>query len=65
MFVEDVQIRVGILSFDAMQTCRLIPVLWRNMLPSSSELKKERGMPAIRTDKLKEWERSTGTRKAG
>jgi len=44
---------VGLLGFDALQTCRLIPVLWRNMLPSSSELKKERGMPAIRTDKLR------------
>ena len=34
-----------------MQTCRLTPVFWRNMLPSSSEVKKERGMPASRTDK--------------
>jgi hypothetical protein len=35
------------------------------MLPPSSELKKERGMPAIRTDKLKGWERNARKSKAG
>jgi hypothetical protein len=35
------------------------------MIPLSSELNKERGMPEISTDKLKGWERNTGTCKAG
>ena len=64
--MEDIiQIRVGHWGFYAMQTCSLIPVFWRNILLPSSELKKERRKPAIRTDKLKGWERNTGKHKAG
>jgi hypothetical protein len=58
--------RVGLLGFDAMmQTCRLAPVFWKNFLHPSSELKKERGIPAIRTDKLKGWESNAEKSKAG